>query len=60
MDKTIYLTRHCEAEHNVDERWHIPDANLTSLGRQQAKALNETTKNSVQDDVELVASSPLR
>lgn len=60
MDKTIYLTRHCEAEHNVNERYHILDANLTPLGRKQAKALHEATKDTLQNDVELIASSPLR
>jgi len=59
-DKTIYLTRHCQAEHNVAEDYSILDANLTKLGRQQAQQLNQDTVDTVQKDVELVVSSPLR
>ena len=60
MDKIIYLTRHCQAEHNVDEDYQIPDAQLTAKGRQQAKNLDKDTRETVQKDVELIVSSPLR
>lgn len=60
MDKVIYLTRHAQAEHNVAEDYTILDAKLTPLGRQQSKKLNEATRDTVQKDVDLVASSPLR
>lgn len=39
VEKTIYLIRHAQAEHNVKEEYHIPDAPLTQLGKQQAKHL---------------------
>ena len=60
MDKTIYLTRHCEAQHNVSGDYQIPDAVLTKKGRQQAKDLDRATRETVQKDVELIVSSPLR
>lgn len=47
-------------EHNVDSDWYILDAPLTKLGRQQARELNESTQDSLQQDVELIVSSPLR
>lgn len=39
MVKRIYLIRHAQAEHNVKEEYHIPDAKLTSLGETQAAQL---------------------
>ncbi|KAG5463605.1 MAG: histidine phosphatase superfamily, partial [Olpidium bornovanus] len=34
--KTVYLTRHAEAEHNVRRRYYLRDPRLTDRGRQQA------------------------
>ncbi|KAI0637601.1 phosphoglycerate mutase-like protein [Trametes polyzona] len=59
-EKRIYLTRHAQAEHNVSEDYTIPDAPLTKLGRQQAAALNEATKDTVQATAELLVTSGLR
>lgn len=56
--------------HDVDGRlglfvrvhadYTILDAPLTKLGREQAEKLNKDTLDTVQKDVELVVSSPLR
>lgn len=59
-DKVIYLTRHCQAEHNVASDWYIPDAPLTKLGREQAKALHASTKDNIQKEFDVIISSPLR
>ncbi|KAI0352796.1 phosphoglycerate mutase-like protein [Trametes cingulata] len=59
-EKHIYLTRHAEAEHNVAEDYTIRDAPLTARGRQQAAALNEATKDTVQATADLLVTSPLR
>lgn len=45
---------------NVDEDYTILDAPLTQLGRKQAKDLDKATADTVQADVELIVSSPLR
>ncbi|EJF63136.1 phosphoglycerate mutase-like protein [Dichomitus squalens LYAD-421 SS1] len=58
--KRIYLTRHAEAEHNVTEDWTIHDAPLTSNGRQQAAALNQSTKDAIQASADLLVTSALR
>ncbi|KAI0751662.1 phosphoglycerate mutase-like protein [Daedaleopsis nitida] len=58
--KRIYLTRHAEAEHNVTEDWTIRDAPLTFRGRQQAAALNQSTKGTIQASAELLVTSGLR
>ncbi|KAI0366245.1 phosphoglycerate mutase-like protein [Pilatotrama ljubarskyi] len=59
-EKRIYLTRHAEAEHNVSEDYTIRDAPLTARGREQAAALNEATKDTVQAVADLLVTSPLR
>ncbi|KAI0706918.1 phosphoglycerate mutase-like protein [Cerioporus squamosus] len=58
--KHIYLTRHAEAEHNVNEDYSIHDAPLTVRGRQQAASLNQTTKDNIQAVAELLVTSGLR
>ncbi|KAK9898423.1 phosphoglycerate mutase-like protein [Cystobasidium minutum MCA 4210] len=58
--KVIYLTRHAEAEHNVNSEYFILDAPLTAKGREQSAQLHENTQHSLQKEVELVVSSPLR
>jgi len=59
-EKRIYLTRHAQAEHNVECDYSIRDAVLTTLGRQQAAALNAATRDSIQKTAELLVSSPMR
>ncbi|TCD69186.1 hypothetical protein EIP91_008482 [Steccherinum ochraceum] len=70
-EKRIFLTRHAQAEHNVDLDYSmtkiylridilVHDAPLTQLGRQQSARLNEDTKNNIQQTAELLVSSPLR
>ncbi|WVQ99655.1 hypothetical protein IAU59_006794 [Kwoniella sp. CBS 9459] len=58
--KRIHLTRHAQAEHNVDSDYTIPDAPLTNLGREQSKGLNQLSKNTFQKTAELLVCSPLR
>ncbi|GAA6015910.1 hypothetical protein JCM10207_006803 [Rhodosporidiobolus poonsookiae] len=59
-DKTIYFTRHAQAEHNVAEDYTIPDAPLTKLGREQSADLRKETEGGFQRDAELLVTSPLR
>ncbi|KAI0759910.1 phosphoglycerate mutase-like protein [Irpex lacteus] len=59
-EKRIYLTRHAQAEHNVDLDYTIRDAPLTALGRQQSADLYEETKDTIQKTAELLVSSALR
>ncbi|GAA5834412.1 hypothetical protein JCM11251_007981 [Rhodosporidiobolus azoricus] len=60
-DKTIYFTRHAQAEHNVDEDYTIPDAPLTKLGREQSANLRkETEGKNIQTKGELLVTSPLK
>nr|OQO28123.1 hypothetical protein B0A51_05663 [Rachicladosporium sp. CCFEE 5018] len=55
----IYLTRHAQAEHNVDLDYSIPDAPLTPLGKKQAAALAPKI-SSLQDSAHLIVTSPLK
>lgn len=59
MSKILHLTRHAEAEHNVDLDYSIPDAPLTELGREQAARLNGLTIQTIQQTADLLVSSPL-
>ncbi|EMC94167.1 hypothetical protein BAUCODRAFT_150372 [Baudoinia panamericana UAMH 10762] len=54
----IILTRHAQAEHNVDLDYSIHDAPLTALGKKQAASLAPQVAK-LQQEVELVATSPL-
>ncbi|SMY28803.1 unnamed protein product [Zymoseptoria tritici ST99CH_1A5] len=59
----IILTRHAQAEHNVDLDYTIPDAPLTPLGRKQASSLStqiNSTSPGLLSEVDLVVSSPLK
>ncbi|CZT15263.1 uncharacterized protein RCC_01128 [Ramularia collo-cygni] len=56
----IILTRHAQAEHNVGYDWSIHDAPLTPLGRKQAASLVHQIPTSLQNEVELVVTSPLK
>ncbi|KAK5175695.1 uncharacterized protein LTR77_000834 [Saxophila tyrrhenica] len=55
----IYLTRHAQAEHNVDLDYSILDAPLTPLGRKQASSLSRLLPPSIQSRIDLLVSSPL-
>ncbi|KAI7474010.1 hypothetical protein KC357_g5356 [Hortaea werneckii] len=55
----IILTRHAQAEHNVDLDYSIPDAPLTPLGKKQAATLAPQIKE-LAKEVDLVVSSPLK
>ncbi|KAK4496878.1 hypothetical protein PRZ48_011327 [Zasmidium cellare] len=55
----IFLTRHAQAEHNVDLDYSIPDAPLTPLGKKQAASLSPQLEK-YHDKIDLVVSSPLQ
>ncbi|KAI1762086.1 phosphoglycerate mutase-like protein [Hypoxylon sp. FL1150] len=55
----LILTRHAQAEHNVDLDYSIPDAPLTPLGKKQAASLSRQIP-SLQKEADLIVSSPLR
>ncbi|KAF8314941.1 phosphoglycerate mutase-like protein [Clavulina sp. PMI_390] len=57
--KILHLTRHAQAEHNVDDDYSIPDAPLTALGREQSAKLNSLTAQNIQQTADLLVSSPL-
>ncbi|KAI0915458.1 hypothetical protein AcW1_003979 [Taiwanofungus camphoratus] len=59
-EKRIYLTRHAQAEHNVEEDYTIHDAPLTKRGREQAASLHVDTQNTIQKSAELLVTSGLR
>jgi len=56
----IILTRHAQAEHNVDLDYSIADAPLTALGKKQATALGPQTADLQRDSVDLIVTSPLK
>ncbi|XXG98356.1 carboxy methyl transferase for protein phosphatase 2A [Hypoxylon texense] len=55
----LILTRHAQAEHNVDLDYSIPDAPLTPLGKKQAASLSRQIPD-LQKEADLIVSSPLR
>ncbi|KAI0889119.1 phosphoglycerate mutase-like protein [Annulohypoxylon maeteangense] len=55
----LILTRHAQAEHNVDSDYWIPDAPLTPLGKKQAASLSRLIPD-LQKEADVVISSPLR
>ncbi|KAI1327162.1 phosphoglycerate mutase-like protein [Xylariaceae sp. FL0255] len=55
----IFLTRHAQAEHNVDLDYSIPDAPLTPLGRKQAASLSRQIQD-LQQEAEVITTSPLK
>ncbi|KAJ3750595.1 histidine phosphatase superfamily [Lentinula detonsa] len=59
MSKVIHLTRHAQAEHNVDEDYSIPDPPLTPLGRRQSEELYAQTAE-LQQSADLLVTSPLK
>ena len=46
--------------HNVDDKTHIRDALLTDKGVEQARLHNESIRDNVSKQVELIVCSPLR
>ncbi|ORY73620.1 phosphoglycerate mutase-like protein [Leucosporidium creatinivorum] len=57
--KRIYLTRHAQGFHNVNDDYSIHDAEITPKGHQQSLDLHEATKDGLQQTAELIVSSPL-
>ncbi|KAI2607377.1 phosphoglycerate mutase-like protein [Hypoxylon fragiforme] len=55
----LILTRHAQAEHNVDLDYTIPDAPLTPLGKKQAASLPRLTPT-LQASADVILSSPLK
>ncbi|KAI2471046.1 phosphoglycerate mutase-like protein [Annulohypoxylon bovei var. microspora] len=55
----LILTRHAQAEHNVDLDYSIPDAPLTPLGKKQAAFLARLVPD-LQKEANVIVSSPLR
>ncbi|KAI1458011.1 phosphoglycerate mutase-like protein [Annulohypoxylon moriforme] len=55
----LFLTRHAQAEHNVDLDYSIPDAPLTPLGKKQAASLSRLIPD-LQKEADVIISSPLR
>ena len=58
-DSRLYLTRHAQAEHNVDLDYTILDAPLTALGRKQAASLAPRISD-LQKKVDLIVTSALK
>lgn len=56
MSPLVYLIRHAEAEHNVEQQYYIRDPELTALGREQALALQAQFSQTP----ELLVTSPLK
>ncbi|KAH6680191.1 hypothetical protein B0J14DRAFT_683324 [Halenospora varia] len=54
----LYLVRHAEGEHNIDDAHHIRDTALTTLGKEQCAQLQATFP--LHDKINLVLLSPLR
>ncbi|KAI1657890.1 phosphoglycerate mutase-like protein [Daldinia decipiens] len=55
----LFLTRHAQAEHNVDLDYTIHDAPLTPLGKKQAASLARLIPD-LQNEADVVISSPLQ
>ncbi|KAI2620031.1 phosphoglycerate mutase-like protein [Hypoxylon sp. NC1633] len=55
----LILTRHAQAEHNVDLDYSIHDAPLTPLGKKQAASLPQLIPD-LQQEADLIVSSPLK
>ncbi|KAJ5107650.1 phosphoglycerate mutase family protein-like protein [Penicillium angulare] len=58
MPPTLYVIRHAQGEHNVNDSHHIRDALLTDTGKAQCQELQE--KFPFLQDVEVILASPLR
>ncbi|OIW29195.1 phosphoglycerate mutase-like protein [Coniochaeta ligniaria NRRL 30616] len=61
MPPTLVLIRHAQALHNVNEKYHLPDPNLSGTGLKQCLELREHLKTALKDlDVGLIVVSPMR
>ncbi|KAJ5443912.1 phosphoglycerate mutase family protein-like protein [Penicillium daleae] len=58
MPPILYVIRHAQGEHNVNDSHHLRDALLTEIGKAQCRELQE--KFSFLQDIEVILSSPLR
>ncbi|KAK9483821.1 histidine phosphatase superfamily [Lipomyces starkeyi] len=58
MSPILYLVRHAEGEHNVNDSHHVQDAVLTHRGKEQCRELRDTFP--YHEDISIVLSSPLR
>ncbi|KAK9320831.1 histidine phosphatase superfamily [Lipomyces orientalis] len=58
MAPILYLVRHAEGEHNVNDSHHIRDALLTDKGKEQCLQLRDSFP--YHNDISLVLASPLR
>lgn len=62
MPPTVLLIRHGQARHNCTEEYDIPDPELTELGQQQCRALEQHLRQHLPlaDKVECIITSPMR
>lgn len=61
MPPTLLLIRHAQALHNIADDWSLHDPQLSELGIQQSKELQESLKGSdIGNKVELIVVSPMR
>ncbi|PLB48694.1 phosphoglycerate mutase family protein-like protein, partial [Aspergillus steynii IBT 23096] len=58
MPPTLYVIRHAQGEHNVNDSHHLRDALLTETGKAQCKELQEKFPHL--EDIEVILASPLR
>ncbi|PYH88711.1 phosphoglycerate mutase-like protein [Aspergillus ellipticus CBS 707.79] len=58
MPPTLYLIRHGQGEHNINNSHHLRDALLTDLGKEQCRNLRDTFPYHA--DVSLILASPLK
>ncbi|KAJ5760397.1 hypothetical protein N7520_007553 [Penicillium odoratum] len=58
MPPILYLVRHGEGEHNVNDSHHLRDAHLTETGKTQCRDLRDNFP--YHDEVSLILASPLR
>ncbi|KAJ5541087.1 hypothetical protein N7494_006163 [Penicillium frequentans] len=58
MAPILYLVRHGEGEHNLNNSHHFRDAHLTDTGKDQCRDLRDTFP--YHDDISLILASPLR
>ncbi|KAK6064996.1 phosphoglycerate mutase [Seiridium cupressi] len=61
MPPTLILVRHAQALHNIDQRYHLHDPDLSEMGFGQLKGLRESLMNNpVARNAGLIITSPMR
>ncbi|KEQ91143.1 hypothetical protein AUEXF2481DRAFT_510828 [Aureobasidium subglaciale EXF-2481] len=62
MSPTVILIRHGQALHNINQEWEIPDPELSELGQQQCRTLEQHLRQHLPlaDKVERIITSPMR